>query len=499
RQTLYLGVCPRLLYFLSVLWKYGYVTCDIYIYKMWRVPLCLHGLWFGIPCEASARSREADSDQVRYWFNGLGRGVPSQLVSEQEISGMADRRDWGGGKKDPEESTQRMIERIWESLTDIRARMDQQAPVPPVAVPSGDVPVAPVLPRVEVPFSAPVPPPPPMLLAEEPVMQVEKFLRLQPPTYSGGPNPDTAEHWVHEVERVFATMRCPAADKVVLAAYQLRGFALEWWRLKMQTTFAGRTEEAITWSEFLEVFNDTFFPIQVQQVKREQFRTLQQGNSSVLEYQMRFMTLSRYAPYVVSDNNMMVEYFIRGLRVELQDAIVPLMCKIVEEAAQRAATLERSIWTRQVDESGSGSFRLPQQSMGASKGKAPAGPSSSGFGKWGQKLKQAFKGKGRGWGGRQQFQQGRGRPEVEESQQSTARQPITPLGYRCYNCNQPGHLIRNCPYPREYGYGRGVQQQQQPQQFQQPQAGRGRGVPQQRGRGRVMAITRVQAEASNMI
>ncbi|MQL77648.1 hypothetical protein Taro_010065 [Colocasia esculenta] len=102
---------------------------------------------------ASACSREADSDQVRYRFNGLGRGDPSQLVSEQEISEMADRRDWGGGGDDPEESTQRMIERIWESLTDIRARMDQQAPVPPVAVPPGDgeaVPVAPVPPRVEV-------------------------------------------------------------------------------------------------------------------------------------------------------------------------------------------------------------------------------------------------------------------------------------------------------------------------------------------------------------
>ncbi|MQL71207.1 hypothetical protein Taro_003534 [Colocasia esculenta] len=281
---------------------------------------------------------------------------PSVAGRLREISEMADTRDWGGGGDDPEESIQRMIERIWESLTDIRARMDQQAPVPSVAVPPGDgeaVPVAPVPPRVEVPFAAPAPPPPPMLIAEEPVMQVEKFLRLQPPTYSGGPNPDTTEHWVNEIERVFATMRCPAADRVVLAAYQLRGFALEWWRLKMQTTFAGRAEEAITWSEFLDVFNDTFFPIQVQQVKREQFRTLQQGNSSVLEYQMRFMALSRYAPYVVSDNNIMVEYFIKGLRVELQDAIVPLMCKTVEEAAQRAATLERSIRTRQVGESGS--------------------------------------------------------------------------------------------------------------------------------------------------
>ncbi|MQM21011.1 hypothetical protein Taro_054042 [Colocasia esculenta] len=57
---------------------------------------------------------------------------------------MADRRDWGGRRDDPEESTQRMIERIWESLTDIRTRMDQQAPVPPVT--GEEVPVAPVLP-----------------------------------------------------------------------------------------------------------------------------------------------------------------------------------------------------------------------------------------------------------------------------------------------------------------------------------------------------------------
>ncbi|MQL85072.1 hypothetical protein Taro_017588 [Colocasia esculenta] len=107
---------------------------------------------------------------------------------------MADRRYWGGGGDDLEESTQRMIERIWESLTDIQRRMDQQVPVPPVAMPPGDgetVPIAPVPPGVEVPFVAPVPPPPPVLLEEEPVMQVEKFLRLQPPTYLGGPNPDT--------------------------------------------------------------------------------------------------------------------------------------------------------------------------------------------------------------------------------------------------------------------------------------------------------------------
>ncbi|MQL79441.1 hypothetical protein Taro_011879 [Colocasia esculenta] len=97
----------------------------------------------GIPHEALARSRETDSGQARYWFNEHGRGVPSQLVSKQVV--MSDRRDWGDGGDDPEESTQRMIERIWESLTDIRMRMDQQAPVPPVI--GEAVPVAPVPPQ----------------------------------------------------------------------------------------------------------------------------------------------------------------------------------------------------------------------------------------------------------------------------------------------------------------------------------------------------------------
>ncbi|MQL98687.1 hypothetical protein Taro_031401 [Colocasia esculenta] len=161
-------------------------------------------------------------------LTGLNEAFRHSWYQSKKLE-MVDRRDWGGGGDDPEDNTQRMIERIWESLTDIRARMDQQAPMPPAAVPpvvGGAVPEAPVPPPpgMELLF---VPPSPPVRVMEEPVMQVEKFLRLQPPTYTGGPNPDMAEHWVHEIERVFTTMRCPAADRIVLATYQLQGFALE--------------------------------------------------------------------------------------------------------------------------------------------------------------------------------------------------------------------------------------------------------------------------------
>ncbi|MQL91743.1 hypothetical protein Taro_024359 [Colocasia esculenta] len=112
---------------------------------------------------------------------------------------MADWRDWGGGGDDPEDPTQRMIEQIWESLTEIRMRMDQSGPAQPaIPVVEEAVPVAPVLPPVGVEVPPVVPVHPAVLVrlatAEDPTALVEKFLRLQPPTYSGGPNLDTVEH-----------------------------------------------------------------------------------------------------------------------------------------------------------------------------------------------------------------------------------------------------------------------------------------------------------------
>ncbi|MQL99569.1 hypothetical protein Taro_032294 [Colocasia esculenta] len=402
---------------------------------------------------------------------------------------------------------------------------------------------------------------------EETTSLVERFLRLQLPTYSGGPNPDTAEHWVHEIERgsfptelvtceahpyffqrckrkrtttrggvvIIGDCRVDTArgrphtvqdKKEVLRMTNKDGIFLDqlaWWliqhvkeigeglRLHVRHVVLGslltsamrrrqpspsrsghdgrvrrvpnsevffnlgrpnRAENALlgqegfvavdfgrsdilvlflAWSRREDVLRSggnagvsPFFTIfakvresrrlltpllvrsrtvaelvQIQQAKREQFRTLQQGNLSMLEYQMRFMVLSRYAPYVVTDNTMMVEYFIRGLRPELQDAVIPLMCRTVEEAAQKTAILERTVLARQFGGVGTGSFQLPQQSTGISKGKAPLrASSSSGFAKWGGKLKKMFRGRG---GGRQEgfqlgVQQGRGvRPALEES------------------------------------------------------------------------------------
>ncbi|MQL81214.1 hypothetical protein Taro_013666 [Colocasia esculenta] len=145
-------------------------------------------------------------------------------------------------------------------------RLDQQVLVQPAVIApqvveeAVPVPVAPPPPPpgVEVPPIVPIPRVASVRPAstEEPTVIVEMFMRLQPPTYLGGLNPNTAKHWVHKIERVFVTMRT-----------------------------------------------------------------------------------------------------------------------VEEEAAQRAAILKRTMQARQSEESGS--FRLPQYSLGVSKGKAPSGASSS--------------------------------------------------------------------------------------------------------------------------
>ncbi|MQL86522.1 hypothetical protein Taro_019060 [Colocasia esculenta] len=84
------------------------------------------------PCEyglvSFARLRPVRGRRIRIKYiiglTGLAEVFRHSWYQSKKFE-MADRRDWGGVGDDPEESTQRMIERIWESLTDIRARMDQ--------------------------------------------------------------------------------------------------------------------------------------------------------------------------------------------------------------------------------------------------------------------------------------------------------------------------------------------------------------------------------------
>ncbi|MQM19773.1 hypothetical protein Taro_052785 [Colocasia esculenta] len=97
---------------------------------------------------------------------------------------------------------------------------------------------------------------------------LERFLRLRP-MFAGEYDPNKAESWTHELERIFETMECTEEDQVRLAVYQLKGAAHEWWRVQRQTHFQGQRLDHITWQHFLEVFHGEYFPDYARRVCRE--------------------------------------------------------------------------------------------------------------------------------------------------------------------------------------------------------------------------------------
>ena len=51
--------------------------------------------------------------------------------------------------------------------------------------------------------------------------RLDQFLRLSPPYFRGGNDPEVADFWILEIEKKFQTMRCPKEEKVNLAVYML--------------------------------------------------------------------------------------------------------------------------------------------------------------------------------------------------------------------------------------------------------------------------------------
>ena len=59
----------------------------------------------------------------------------------------------------------------------------------------------------------------------------------------------------------------------------------------------------------------------------EQFIRLQQWNQSVDEYAAEFLRLSRFAPYMVANEEKRASRFQQGLRVDIQMLLIPHQLK----------------------------------------------------------------------------------------------------------------------------------------------------------------------------
>ena len=255
---------------------------------------------------------------------------------------------------------------------------------------------------------------------------IKQFQQLKPPTFYGTPDPMAAESWLLGIERVFEVLPCTEDQKVTFATFTFEGAALVWWQLKRPL------ELVWLWPRFLEVFNEEYFPEMVRDQKIQEFLNLKQGNSTVIEYNTKFIELSRYAPHIVSTESRKARRFEAGLRWNIKNQVIILRLPTHQEVLHRALIAEGSL-------NESAQFRENR--------KKRSGGSTSG----GQSSKRQSSGSSSGNSSAQQ------RNAVSQGSSGSNELPTCPncqrkhrgecrMGTRgCYGCGQEGHQIKDCP------------------------------------------------------
>ncbi|KAK8957542.1 hypothetical protein KSP39_PZI001124 [Platanthera zijinensis] len=142
---------------------------------------------------------------------------------------------------------------------------------------------------------------------------ISQFQRLSPPTYDGKADFMVIDDWLISMEEMFSYSGISDDQRVMIAAYQLKGLAKSWWLREKESLVAG-----CSWEVFKEMLLRKFLPSVECDRLMNDFLYLKQRQLTVGEYEIEFSKLSHFAPGLVSVEADRVKRFLGGLRSEVQ-------------------------------------------------------------------------------------------------------------------------------------------------------------------------------------
>ena len=146
------------------------------------------------------------------------------------------------------------------------------------------------------------------------------------------------ERWFMKVEKVLEAMEITSdTTRIRLAAFQLEGEAQVWWNWARTS----RDLEAMTWTEFQELFMGKYFPDTARHAKAQEFLELKQGTMTVMDYVARFTELARFSNDYVATDMAKVRRFENGLKLSIRARIVGLRLQDMDSMVGTTLTIER--------------------------------------------------------------------------------------------------------------------------------------------------------------
>ncbi|MQL96318.1 hypothetical protein Taro_028992 [Colocasia esculenta] len=112
-----------------------------------------------------------------------------------------------------------------------------------------------------------------------------------------------------------------------------------WWASLLRTRFEDDIIK-VAWDEFVRLFRAKFVPEHIQDWMEQEFLSLTQGSMTVLEYEARFVELSKYAPHIVTDERRKAKKFVMGLKPSLRTRLVAFDHRTLDEALSAACRQE---------------------------------------------------------------------------------------------------------------------------------------------------------------
>lgn len=171
-----------------------------------------------------------------------------------------------------------------------------------------------------------------------------EFRSNNPIQFKGGYDPEEAELWIQELEKIFEVMACPADRRVIYASFMLVGNAECWWQGTCQLLEAEGRE--ITWEVFRTRFLERYFPASVRYAKEMEFLQLRQGGMTVGDYASKFESLSKYS--WCPDEDWKCRRFEDGLRHDIKESVVLLEIREFPKLLDRCNKVEEMKKTRVV-------------------------------------------------------------------------------------------------------------------------------------------------------
>ncbi|XP_070055345.1 uncharacterized protein [Nicotiana tomentosiformis] len=132
-------------------------------------------------------------------------------------------------------------------------------------------------------------------MADDEQRKLERFGRLQPPSFSGAGSEDS-QGFLDKCQRMLRTAGTLETSGVSFITFQFFGDAFRWWEAyeRRRSISASRREEL-----------------------RRQFEQLRQDGISVMQYKMRFFELDRHTVWLVPTDRERIRGFIDDLTYQL--------------------------------------------------------------------------------------------------------------------------------------------------------------------------------------